>query len=85
MKQEKQKNQDHNVPLETSNRPNSLPRNHTGPRTCQSNPLLQTVSISLNPPVRAPLPLVAAQVGQIMLHYNVYPVKERKISEISKE
>jgi hypothetical protein len=79
MKQEKQKNQDHNIPLKKSNRPNSLPR------TCQSHPLLQTVSISLNPPVRDPLPLVAAQVRQIMLDYNVYLVEERKISKISKE
>ena len=46
--------------LETSNRPSSPPRNHTGLRTCRSYLGLQTVSIVPNPPVRAPLLIVAA-------------------------
>jgi len=48
----------------------------TGPHTSQSHRWLQTVSIVLNPPVRAPLLIVPGQVGQTMLDYVVYVLNE---------
>ena len=41
------------------------------------------MSILLNPSVRAPLLLVTAQFGQIMVYYDVYLVNGQKMSEIS--
>ena len=69
-----------NTPLEPSNRPSSPPRSHTGLHTSQSHPWPQTVSIVPNPPVRVPLPIVAAQV-EIKLDYDEYLVKEWKFSD----